>query len=48
VATAGRSRLQPAGNNTSAATALGRDCIATWLVGSSVVLALIFFAVVQD
>src|SRR5882762_1166912 len=29
----------------TAATSFGRDCIGTWLVGSVVVLALIFFAI---
>ena len=32
----------------TAATALGRDCIGTWLVGSAVILALIFVAMARS
>src|SRR3981189_1691031 len=32
----------------TAATAFGCDCIGTWLVGSAVILALIFFAIARS
>src|SRR5260370_42559366 len=31
----------------AAATSFGRDCIGTWLVGSAVVVAFIFFAIAR-
>src|SRR5690242_10194894 len=45
---AGFEVLVPAAARITAATSFGRDSMATWLVGSDVTLALIFFAIARS